>query len=267
MKTHSASARGTQGFTLIELLVVIAIIALLAAILFPVFAKAREKARQTTCLSNEKQIGLGFFQYSQDYDEFWLATPTSFVSYPSPGWAGRVDTYVHNHAIYTCPSDTTKPQDSRYMVVSYAYNANLISSGKNPPVPIQMSQLTSPSKTVVLAETSGVGNVFVLGAGQGIDPNEFYTQITNGCGGTLLSAPATGPFNYTCGYTITNPGRHSDGTNWLAADGHAKWLRAASVSNGFTQPSTSQGANYVAAGTDSMQDTSGRQYVLTFNPF
>ena len=59
----------TKGFTLIELLVVIAIIAILAAVLFPVFAKVREKARQTVCLSNEKQIGLGFMQYVEDYDE------------------------------------------------------------------------------------------------------------------------------------------------------------------------------------------------------
>ncbi len=76
-----------RGFTLIELLVVIAIIAILAAILFPVFAKAREKARQSSCLSNMKQIVLGTMQYAQDYDERlpmrWLATDSAGTGYPT----------------------------------------------------------------------------------------------------------------------------------------------------------------------------------------
>ena len=85
-----------KGFTLIELLVVIAIIAILAAILFPVFAKVREKARQTSCLSNEKQIGLAFMQYSEDYDE---KIPLS------RGWASFTYPYIKSIAVYKCPDD------------------------------------------------------------------------------------------------------------------------------------------------------------------
>jgi prepilin-type N-terminal cleavage/methylation domain-containing protein len=101
-----------RGFTLIELLVVIAIIAILAAILFPVFAQAREKARQTSCLSNEKQMGLGVMMYVQDYDEtypmayYYINGATSAAGYVQ--WTGLVDPYAKqlrgNATIWVCPS-------------------------------------------------------------------------------------------------------------------------------------------------------------------
>src|SRR5579872_7072561 len=104
-----------RGFTLIELLVVIAIIAILAAILFPVFAQAREKARQTVCLSNHKQIGTSIQMYVQDYDE---TLPLSLV-YESPAadangnslqwaWGGLLQPYVKNRGIFLCPSNPRK---------------------------------------------------------------------------------------------------------------------------------------------------------------
>jgi len=102
-----------KGFTLIELLVVIAIIAILAAILFPVFAQAREKARQTTCLSNMKQMGLATYMYTEDYDETYPASQDG-ISYqynnaPHPGgFPAKIYPYIKNWKIFACPSSKTK---------------------------------------------------------------------------------------------------------------------------------------------------------------
>ncbi|HEY3298299.1 MAG TPA: DUF1559 domain-containing protein, partial [Armatimonadota bacterium] len=107
--------KSRTGFTLIELLVVIAIIAILAAILFPVFAKAREKARSATCLSNLKQMGLGFAQYMSDYDQTYppakfdsgVVSPNSYYDF-SIWWYQLLDPYVKSKKIYQCPSDQRK---------------------------------------------------------------------------------------------------------------------------------------------------------------
>src|SRR5438105_695459 len=99
-----------RGFTLIELLVVIAIIAILAAILFPVFAQARDKARMTTCLSNLKQIGTGLMMYAEDYDEILPGSKVYGTSHPlyKPYdwalWVPILDPYVKNKKVYACPS-------------------------------------------------------------------------------------------------------------------------------------------------------------------
>ena len=113
--THRTN-RLSSGFTLIELLVVIAIIAILAAILFPVFAQVREKARATSCLSNLKQIGLGLIQYSQDVDEqlppAWIGydtDPAKSVGFPGKArWMDVVQPYVKSTQIFTCPDSNTK---------------------------------------------------------------------------------------------------------------------------------------------------------------
>jgi prepilin-type N-terminal cleavage/methylation domain-containing protein len=121
-----------HGFTLIELLVVIAIIAILAAILFPVFAQAREKARAISCVSNMKQLGLAFAQYTQDYDEC-NPVPYYFIFNPPTmgaqgGWGGGIYPYVKNGGVYACPDDTSSGAGvigPFNKVISYAFNDNL----------------------------------------------------------------------------------------------------------------------------------------------
>ena len=171
-----------NAFTLIELLVVIAIIGILAAILFPVFMAAREKARAAACVSNEKQLGLAFLQYEQDFDE---QLPNAVISWPQgccvnaypygEGWANQVYTYVENTAMFACPDDpetyispswpyVPKPIPAGWSFVSYAYNWNMVRppNGGNGLIGPQcvIRKLTAPSVTVLLSEVQSVQITF-----------------------------------------------------------------------------------------------------------
>ena len=155
LTSHDARTR-RGGFTLIELLVVIAIIAILAAILFPVFQKVRENARRTACLSNMKQLGLAVTQYEQDSDE---KTPAGGDPYGSgSGWAQQVYQYVSSTAVYHCPDDSSVTTGAS----SYGINSNLATVQKDAnynPVPgtltgRSISQMNSPAKTVMLFEVA-----------------------------------------------------------------------------------------------------------------
>ena len=138
-----------NGFTLIELLVVIAIIAILAAILFPVFAQAREKARAISCLSNMKQLGLAELQYNQDYDEKY--TPGENPYGLGNGWAGELYPYVKSVAVFKCPDDSTPTHGT---VVSYGINRNtsLYNPAGTGADGATLAMFTAPSKTVLLFE-------------------------------------------------------------------------------------------------------------------
>jgi len=253
-----------KAFTLIELLVVIAIIAILAAILFPVFAKAREKARQTSCLSNTKQLGLGYLQYNQDYDE---KTMNGWDPYGrASGWAWQDYTYVKSKGVFKCPDDS----QAKDGMSSYGYNANFVSQ-PNPQVGlhggcngIAISQINNVAKTIVLFEVQNGGAVGAYDVSID-DPNNPLADNSNGDNGKspggfgqggkyelsgggaidgTLASPPDG-LEYATGYNKNTgakgsyaapTGRHSDGSNYLLADGHAKWLRGEAVSSGHTTP-------------------------------
>jgi prepilin-type N-terminal cleavage/methylation domain-containing protein/prepilin-type processing-associated H-X9-DG protein len=257
-----------KGFTLIELLVVIAIIAILAAILFPVFAKAREKARQISCASNEKQLGLSFVQYTQDNDEQFPCGVNYQGSNPpyyllGAGWAGAVGPYVKSNALYKCPDDPTNGGGNS--AISYAFNKNLGSPGGTSPGR-SLAAMTAPASTVELCEVQGVvaypaltdegtgaGNYWISPVVNGLDNNSSRNDMISNDGGGPTQAGhikyATGvmggiaPNNLTQDYTAQT-GIHTDGSNFLFGDGHVKWLRGAQVSPGLSaNPGEYQGQN------------------------
>ncbi len=259
----------SRGFTLIELLVVIAIIAILAAILFPVFQKVRENARRTSCLSNEKQLGLAFTQYTQDYDERYpsgviAGTGVGLRSY-GQGWGGQVYTYVKSVGVYKCPDDSTAVQTNGGFTanpVSYAFNSNATSS--------TLSQFNAPASTVLLCETFGAP-VRVDQNDEGLYSNTVYdlSPVTDGLpdptstAGVLCDQIACGPRAGGTGgfdlqlatgvmdggtsgtlspslyssdtpypYTGGGVGIHTGGSNFLFGDGHVKFLQPNQVSTG-----------------------------------
>jgi prepilin-type N-terminal cleavage/methylation domain-containing protein/prepilin-type processing-associated H-X9-DG protein len=148
MKKHTRS-----GFTLIELLVVIAIIAILASILFPVFARARENARRSACLSNAKQIGLALMQYTQDYDEKLPFLYDSTNSY----WYDMIRPYAKSNQLFDCPSQSEHWNGSNPLV-SYGFNTPIFeySIYKTTPFfssPVALAAIAKPAETVIATDS------------------------------------------------------------------------------------------------------------------
>jgi prepilin-type N-terminal cleavage/methylation domain-containing protein/prepilin-type processing-associated H-X9-DG protein len=214
-----------RAFTLIELLVVIAIIAILASILFPVFGRARENARRSSCQSNLKQIGLGIVQYTQDYDDAFPLysnspdTPGAIVTIPY-GWADAIQPYLKSEQIYQCPSDSgptptgatpeLRARSNGY--VDYTYNVALGKpSGSSVPGAVNQSILAAPSLTVMLID----GKINTIDA-----QSEFQKcnarQATRGTGGAGLASDNN-----------IAAQRHLEGANALFCDGHVKFYRGA----------------------------------------
>ena len=280
--------KSLKGFTLIELLVVIAIIAILAAILFPVFAKAREKARQTSCLSNEKQLGLGFMQYSQDYDDTLpCGTQLSFGGNLGAGWAGEIYSYVKSTGVYHCPDDPTAGDatvNPPIFPISYAYNANIpntfnVRNGL-PPTLGKLSSFTSPAKTVLISEcVNAFGRITAPDEGgavndvsPGTSGNAFFDGQVHGNQDSPTVKGATG---YVGGYTkdiSQKDGRHTEGACYLFADGHAKWARPSQIcpgANDAAQPTDppAPGPGYFnpAAGADFSGNATYPNYIGTYS--
>ena len=266
-----------KGFTLIELLVVIAIIAVLAAILFPVFAKVREKARQTSCASNEKQLGLAFLQYVQDYDETFpggnanhctdATVSVSCYGY-GYGWAGQLYSYIKSTAVFKCPDDPTSATSDTppHVPVSYSYNQHL--GAHNTPGYLKgaaFAQLNAPASTMLLNEVQG-DTADVTNPFESPGANSGTTDFYYGPAGKYATGVV--PYGSVASGTYTATPVHTEGSNWLACDGHAKWMRAASVSGGYNEPSSStyvQTDQYTPAGTGSMKNALGGAYTLTLS--
>ena len=235
----SSSPKPRVGFTLIELLVVIAIIAILAAILFPVFAKAREKARQISCASNEKQLGLAFMQYIQDNDENMpVGNPGINTGNTwGQGWAGEIYPYAKSTGLYKCPDDPTTAT-SPNVVISYCVNKNLTwnENGNN------IASWASPSRTVLLCEDVNNTTDFSNLPYSDLHSPDGYGRDNyddNGYGskwdtGYVLGTPQSG----WTGNIKSLTGRHTDGSNYLLGDGHVKWLRPTNVSGGYESPAS-----------------------------
>ena len=250
--TVNASHPGA-GFTLIELLVVIAIIAILAAILFPVFAQAREKARAISCLSNQKQIGLGFMMYAQDYDEVFPNNPCNgnrpsyydlpgntasvCVSKAPIGWADQIQPYIKNTQVFQCPDDSTKGSTNPYATGADFGADSYSGDGKNYPsenysdyafnylMEFQsQAKLTQPASTVVETEAQGHWNATSSFA-YGYDCNDTIWV----CAQWSTKHDANADNNFPEGLTWSDSQRHSGGANYVFADGHAKFHRPQAV--------------------------------------
>ena len=211
--------RPRAAFTLIELLVVIAIIGILAALLFPVFARAREAARKTACLSNMRQLGLGFQMYTQDYDE---ALPNStdgtpgagllgawnfYKVFPANGSPGSFDVtqgglfpYIKNKQIYICPSDAEGRQSGdSYAANSCAFLGNAIGfeTGK------ALAAFDAPASFMLLGEEASPGGNNDNISLAGVSTDDAYMLY-------IFNKFST---------------RHTEGSNLTFVDGHSKWFR------------------------------------------
>jgi prepilin-type N-terminal cleavage/methylation domain-containing protein/prepilin-type processing-associated H-X9-DG protein len=194
-----------SAFTLIELLVVIAIIAILAAILFPVFAQAREKARQSACLSQCKQWGIATELYKQDYDGTFVAWSSKALDdkgkLKDVYWSEMLQPYMKNRQIGVCPSDSDV-EDRTKTFLSYCFNRNVM-YGNDTNTPASDGQVRYPAATVALAEWTKPGYTGCMWVG----PQSFYK-------------------NYELKPLEKNGDRrHNSGSKYVYFDGHAGWAR------------------------------------------
>jgi len=234
-----------RGFTLIELLVVIAIIAILAAILMPVFSQAREKARQASCGSNLKQMGLAIQMYVQDYEAY------PAFSFNRVGgvelWHDVLQPYVKNVGIFVCPS---LPQSQmafqqvgaqRGRNISYGYNYQYLGNSRpfaqGGNVPVSDAVIQVPAQTIAIADSDGTGGYYfsplpydagttacnVIGNhGYSLDPPFLPTRSigfpSSGCTSPPVDFPGKQGFSRISA-------RHQGGANVAFCDGHVKWLK------------------------------------------
>ena len=233
----SVNFKGHKGFTLIELLVVIAIIAILAAILFPVFARARENARRSSCSSNLKQIGLGLIQYSQDYDErftrAWYGPNGYEDSGPTNGkykWMDAIQPYIKSTQLFTCPSNSNGlttdatgnfipalqlPANSNRNYGSYAINSSYYGIGavKGPANDLSLATVDEPTTTIWVGDGNGSYQV---------DWDNTTPPVA-----TIGNVKSIGQASLQDGSVVE---RHLETCNILFVDGHVKSMKMSALS-------------------------------------
>lgn len=266
-----------NAFTLVEIIVVIAIILILAGLAFPIMSRAKAASKQSACLANLRQLAVGLAIYAADNDDKHPVAKipkTLFKTQPeaSLGWAGRIYPYVKASGSFQCPTDATQPQPKDHTgavpePVSYALNLNVS-------VTPNMSQMSAPAKTVWLFEVAGnLARVSLSdeGASQLTLESDQMSAIGDGTQGGILSNVAAwtgtgqGVFTtYATGHmdnwqvlhipvsdTYEDiPGRHNEGANYLAADGHATFQQGSRISAGgnaadSSSKQTDQGCNFI----------------------
>jgi prepilin-type N-terminal cleavage/methylation domain-containing protein/prepilin-type processing-associated H-X9-DG protein len=220
LQSTAQARKESKGFTLIELLVVIAIIAILASVLFPVFARARENARRSSCSSNLKQMGLAFAQYTQDYDEKY---PLLFLCYDGPCndyeyWPTLIQPYVKSKQLFVCPSDTapitlTRPAPVGTIQVSYSTNSTYDTPGMQ--VPPLSNYVYGPCSLASIEEVTTT--ILALDA---TTANRFEINTVSRTDFGVDSQVAK---------------RHLDGSNFLFCDGHVKWLKQTNITQWSTK--------------------------------
>ena len=250
VERHNRTRR--SGFTLIELLVVIAIIAILAAILFPVFAQAREKARQTSCLSNTKQIGLAFMAYIHDYDERFppqMGIATVNGREYTQNWGleyvvggntvpSLIGPYVKNTAIFRCPSASGNAK------LSYMYNdlaarkATAAFQGVVQTVLLAESTASDPSLVGINPAAAPPAGQLAYNVGHAVVPKDQPPMAATGVDKTL--GGGTGDNTRWDAMKLNDGLRHSEGGNFLRADGSAKWTKFNQTANGTTATNPSR---------------------------
>ena len=196
------TSRGRRAFTLIELLVVIAIISILASILFPVFARARENARRSSCQSNVKQIGLALFQYAQDYDERLVIAGHPYDTDATKRWFHLLEPYTKSTQIQLCPSRNSTVNSYGWNYAEFGWIGTNVAYGSSR----HLSSLSCSAETIIIGD-----NAIQDGSVPVTDSEWIYKVNVSATPGQYLS-------------TI-----HFDGGNYLYTDGHVKWLSKAGL--------------------------------------